>query len=60
MKLSNHHKSTPVIQSTNCKYSSVFRSKGKEYLVYATHKEQDIMRCSRAKPYASVGHQELE
>jgi hypothetical protein len=35
-------------------------TKGKEYLVYATANDQGVMKCSRTKPWTSVGREELE
>jgi hypothetical protein len=35
-------------------------TKGKEYLVYTTHGPHDVTRCTRTKPWASVGREELE
>jgi hypothetical protein len=35
-------------------------TKGKEYLVYTTHGPYRVTRCTRTKPWNSVGREELE
>jgi hypothetical protein len=50
-------KQSIMINDFRCSYPF---TKGKEYLVYSTSNDQGVMKCSRTKPWDSVGREELE
>jgi hypothetical protein len=51
-----------VTLSTEMKNGECFYpfTKGREYLVYATSRLYNVTKCTRTKPWASVGNDELE